>query len=257
MLIDTHSHLYADQFQEDLDAVIMRAKEVGVEEILLPNIDGDSVPQMHALVDRDAEFFKPMMGLHPCSVNANYQQSIEELLLNFENSKYTYIAVGEIGIDLYWDKTFVEQQKDAFRIQVAFAKDKGLPIVIHARDSFPELFEIVDELNDDKLRGIFHCFTGSEDDAKHIMEYGGFLMGIGGVVTFKNGGLDKVLPNVPLDYLVLETDAPYLAPVPFRGKRNESSYLVHILEKLTDIYAQPAAEIAARTTANAKKMFAL
>lgn len=257
MLIDTHSHLYAEQFQDDLDEVIERARKNNIEQILLPNIDQASVSQMHALVDQDPSFFKPMMGLHPCSVDKNYLKIIKELIGNFSNSKYSYIAVGEIGIDLYWDKTYLKEQQEAFRIQIEFAKANQLPIVIHARESFPEIFKIVDELNDDSLRGIFHCFTGTEEDAKRIMGYGGFLMGIGGVVTFKNGGLDKVLPNVPLQHLVLETDAPYLAPVPFRGKRNESSYLVHILDKLADIYGRSAAEIAACTTANAKKMFRL
>jgi TatD DNase family protein len=200
-----------------------------------------------------------MMGLHPCHVEAGWEGDLEKILHHLDNppSGSKFIAVGEIGLDLYWDKTQLEAQKEAFKIQCAWAKKRSLPIVIHVRDAWEELFSVMDEVNDDTLKGIFHCFTGGETEASRALEYGNFLLGIGGVCTYKNGGSDKVLPGVPLDSLVLETDSPYLAPVPFRGKRNESSYLVHIAQRVADIKDLSLEEVALTTTSNALKMFNL
>jgi TatD DNase family protein len=196
-----------------------------------------------------------MMGLHPCSVNASVEEELAICKQWLDQRKY--VAIGEIGIDLYWDKTFFAEQQYAFRTQIQWAKERSLPIVIHARDSFSELFEIVDELNDERLKGIFHCFTGDESQAKHILNYGGFLLGIGGVVTFKSSTLPQVLKHVPLEKLVLETDSPYLAPVPHRGKRNEPSYLTAMASKLSEIYERPIKDIAEITSSNALRMFGL
>ena len=194
-----------------------------------------------------------MMGLHPCSVQENYLEELKTVEKWLNERKFC--AIGEIGIDLYWDQTFLTQQQDAFRTQIKWAKERNLPFVIHCRDSFNEIFEIMDELNDEKMRGIFHCFTGNIEQAKHIINYGSFKIGIGGVVTFKNSGLDKVVEEIGLEHLVLETDSPYLAPVPFRGKRNESSYLLSIAEKVADIYQLRMEEVASITTQNSKAVF--
>ena len=255
MLIDTHTHLFVDAFDSDRNEVVKKAIESGVEKLLLPNIDVDTISAMNQLA---AEFPKscfPMMGLHPSSVKEDW----EDQLAVIERELFTkkYIAVGEIGMDLYWDKTFVEQQAEAFRRQVNWAKELKIPIAIHAREAFDEIFTILDELNDDNLTGVFHCFTGNVDQANHALSYGGFKLGIGGVLTYKKAGLDETLKSVPLDALILETDSPYLPPVPYRGKRNESSYIVHIAEKLTDVYNVPLKEIERVTTENAIELFQL
>lgn len=253
ILTDTHSHLYSDQFDNDFPEVLARCEEMGVKRIFLPNIDLESIPLMHKLQsDRPVMFF-PMMGLHPCSVEENFDEVLDEMEKMLREGNYC--AVGEIGIDLYWDKTTLAIQQAAFRRQVGWAKELGLPIVIHARDSFDELFELLDELNDDSLTGIFHCFTGTIEQANRVIAYGGFMLGIGGVVTFKNSGLDKVVAELPLDYLVLETDSPYLAPQPHRGKRNESSYLQLVAQKVADMHEISIEKIAEITTANSRKVF--
>lgn len=253
--IDTHAHLYSDQFAEDRDAMVQRAINAGVEYVLLPNIDESSIHGMHALVAAFPDNCFPMMGLHPCSITTDWEATLQhmETLLD----KGNYIAVGEIGIDLYWDKSLVNEQKEAFRTQLRWAKARKLPVVIHARDSFPEIFEVVDEENDENLTGIFHCFTGTLEDAQRILNYGGFLMGIGGVVTYKTSHLPEILPQIPLSAIVLETDAPYLPPVPFRGKRNESAYLIHTAEKVAEVYGIPLAELQEITTKNAIEVFKL
>ena len=255
MLIDTHAHLYAKEFDEDREAVLQEAINVGVKKILLPNIDESSIEGMHALCEQFPDVCFPMMGLHPCSVKANYEEQLATIKAAFQVNKH--IAIGEIGIDLYWDKSLVREQMLAFEAQIKWAKEVGLPIVIHARDSFDEIFEVVDGLNDERLTGIFHCFTGTEEQAHKILNYGGFKLGIGGVVTFKNSGLSEVLKNVPLTALVLETDAPYLAPVPKRGKRNESAYVSYIATHLTEVYNCSLATIAEQTTSNALSVFNL
>ena len=253
MFIDTHTHLFVEQFNEDREEVVQRAMDAGVEVMLLPNIDLESIPQMNALAAKYPNNCFPMMGLHPGSVNENWQETLKTIEKElFENK---YIAVGEIGIDLYWSREFEEAQKEVFRQQVLWAKELGKPIVIHAREAFDEIFEIIDELNDECLTGIFHCFTGTLEQANHVINYGGFKMGLGGVLTYKKSGLDKVIENVDLKHLVLETDSPYLPPTPYRGKRNESSYLLHIAEKLADVQSITLKQVAEVTTQNAKEIF--
>lgn len=253
MFIDTHTHLYSEQFNEDRTEMIQRAVAAGVERLFLPNIDLESIEGMHALENQFPGQCFAMMGLHPCSVDANWEQVLGEMEKHL-NARL-YVAIGEIGIDLYWDKTFVNEQKEAFRTQIRWAKERALPIVIHARDSFPEIYEVLDQENDERLTGIFHCFTGNLDDVAKIRSYGGFVFGIGGVVTYKKSDLPEVLAQIPLDEVVLETDAPYLPPVPYRGKRNESAYLVHTAEKVAEVYGVSLQEIRERTTANALRIF--
>lgn len=256
MLIDTHTHLYGEQFDEDRDEVVQECLENDIKKLLLPNIDSNYTERMLQLSNKYPEVCYPMMGIHPCSINS---ETIESELNHFDEmlEQHDFIAIGEIGIDLYWDKTTLDAQVKAFEYQIDKAKELNLPIVIHARDSFNEIFEVIDRKNDDRLRGIFHCFTGNEEQAQHIINYGGFLMGIGGVVTFKNSGLDKVIANFPMEHFVLETDSPYLTPTPYRGKRNKSSYLTLIGEKMADIYKCSLPEIAKTTTKNAIEMFKL
>jgi TatD DNase family protein len=253
-MIDTHSHMYSEQFNGDRPEALLRAKAEGVEFILLPNIDEASMDALHSLSDVEKSCL-PMMGLHPCSVN----DDLNKKLLLVENELFQgtrkYIAVGEIGIDLYWDRSHMEAQKEAFRIQISWAKKLGLPIVIHARDSMAEILEILDEEHSESLSGVFHCFSGNDTDARRILSYKSFMFGIGGVVTFKNSKLPHVLSGIPLNKILLETDAPYLAPVPFRGKRNESAYLSYVADKLSDIYECSIDIIKEKTTANAEKLF--
>ncbi|HEY6162122.1 MAG TPA: TatD family hydrolase [Bacteroidia bacterium] len=255
VFIDTHTHLYSEQFNSDRQAMIQRALDAGVDRLFLPNIDSGSIPSLFALCKQFPGHCFPMMGLHPCSVNNKYNDELK--VVEHWLEKMRFYAIGEIGIDLYWDKTFVNQQKDAFAHQIDLAKRYDLPIVIHTRNSFSETYEIVAGMNDRRLKGIFHCFTGTVDDAKRIIALGGFKMGIGGVLTFKNSGLDKVLEEVDLKYLVLETDSPYLAPVPYRGKRNESAYIPLIAEKLAMIKGTTVEEVARITTQNALEIFEL
>lgn len=255
MYIDTHAHLYSEQFAADRTEMIQRALDAGVDQLLLPNIDLGSIPGMYALEQQFPGVCHAMMGLHPCSVDGNFEAVLAEL--HRELDKRPFIAIGEIGIDLYWDKSFLEQQKKAFAIQIEWAKESGLPIVIHARDSFEEIFEVLDLHNDERLTGVFHCFTGTEREILRVRSYGGFLFGIGGVVTFKKSGLDETVKHLSLDEILLETDSPYLAPHPHRGKRNESSYIPLIADKLSDIFEVPVQEIGRRTSENAKKCFSL
>ena len=253
MFIDTHTHLFVDAFDEDRDQVVQRAIDSGVELCLLPNIDTKTIDAMDDLAAKYPQNCFAMMGLHPGSVGEDWEVQLEIIRKHLFSKPY--IAVGEIGMDLYWDKTHIEAQRKAFRIQVQWAKELKLPIVIHAREAFQEIYEILDEENDDELTGVFHCFTGTEKDAEKILSYGGFKIGLGGVLTYKNAKVDEALKNVSLDHLVLETDSPYLSPVPHRGKRNESAYLLHVAEKLADIYSVPLKEIEERTTKNAKELF--
>lgn len=252
--IDTHTHLYADQFKEDRDLMIERAIAAGVEQFYLPNIDESSIEPMLQLEQDYPNRCFPMMGLHPCSVNADYQKELKTV----ENwlNKRPFVAVGEIGIDLYWDKTFFEEQKTAFIQQAEWAKERQIPIVIHSRESTAILIDLLKELQDGNLRGIFHCFGGSVEEAKAIIDLD-FYLGIGGVLTFKKSGLDKTLESIELKYLVLETDSPYLAPSPFRGKRNESAYLLKVAEKLAEIKNISVAEIGAVTSENARAIFGM
>ncbi|TVZ55969.1 TatD DNase family protein [Lutibacter sp. Hel_I_33_5] len=254
MITDTHTHLYSEQFDEDREAMIQRAKDVGVSRFFIPAIDSSYTERMLAL---EAKFSKDvflMMGLHPTSVKENYK---EELALVKEwIDKRDFYAIGEIGIDLYWNKTFLKQQQEAFRTQIQWAKEKKLPIVIHCRDAFDEIFEVLETEKSDDLFGIFHCFTGTLEQAKKAISYN-MKLGIGGVATFKNGKIDKFLNEIDIKHIVLETDAPYLAPTPYRGKRNESSYITNVIDKLVDIYSLSFEEIADITTQNSKDIFSV
>lgn len=253
-LIDTHTHLYIGEFDADRAEVVKRAKEKGVKKLLLPNIDSLSIPGMHEMCSLFPGICLPMIGLHPGSVNKNFEKELE-IVYSWIN-KNKYVAIGESGIDLYWDKTFREQQLEAFRIQVEWAKQKGLPIVIHARESFSEIFSVLDRLADENMKGVFHSFTGNEDHVKVIMEYG-FYFGINGIVTYKNSDLIKTLEKIPPERVLLETDSPYLSPVPMRGKRNESSNLTYIAAEIAQVYHNSLEEVALVTTGNACKLFNL
>ena len=252
MITDTHTHLYSSQFDEDQSAMILRAKNAGVSRFFIPAIDSSYTKKMLQLEKDFPNDVFLMMGLHPTSVKENY---LEELALVKEwIDKRNFCAIGEIGMDLYWDKTFLVQQQEAFRTQIKWAKEKKLPINIHCRDAFNEIFEVLELEKGDDLRGIFHCFTGTLEQAKKAISYN-MKLGIGGVATFKNGKIDKFLNEIDLKHIVLETDAPYLAPTPFRGKRNESAYITNVVDKLVDIYGLSFKEIAEITTQNSKDVF--
>lgn len=251
-LIDTHTHLYVKQFDGDRQAMVQRALDAGVSKLFLPNIDRDSINSMLELEAAFPEHCFAMMGLHPSSVKANYK---EELAIVREwLDRRAFWAVGEMGIDLYWDKTFVKEQQDAFLIQCEWAKALQIPIVIHSRDAMDMTIDLVREVKDERLRGIFHCFTGTVEQAERIMDLE-FYLGIGGVLTYPKGGLDQVMAAISLDYVVLETDSPYLPPVPHRGKRNESAYILLIAEKLAAIKGMEVTKVAEITTANAEQIF--
>lgn len=253
-LTDTHAHIYAADFKTDQEAVIRKATEEGVTKILMPNIDHTSIEAMLETEAAHPETCLPMMGLHPCSVKKDFQQElyrVEDWL-----NKRKFIGIGETGIDLYWDKTFLAQQQEALQIQVEWAVKFRLPLILHTRDSFSETCEIIARNQQPDLTGIFHCFSGTAAEAAKAIDLN-FYLGIGGVATFKNGGLDKVLPDIPLDRIVLETDCPYLAPVPYRGKRNEPAYLKLIAEKVAQLKNVSLAELTEATTANARKLFGL
>ena len=252
-IIDTHTHLYLNQFKDDIDKVIQRSIDKGINKFIFPAIDSTHFDDMHDLKNKYPGSIYLMSGLHPVDVKENYKEELGFVVNSLKS--HSYVAIGEIGIDLYWDKTFLIEQQEAFRFQIRLAIKNDLPIVIHCREAFDEIFEILDRENCNKLRGVFHCFTGTLEQAKRAIDLG-FVLGIGGVVTFKNGGIDKFLNQIDLKHIVLETDSPYLAPVPFRGKRNESSYIVHVVEKLSEIYGLSKEEIAHNTTKNAEKVFA-
>ncbi len=254
VITDTHTHLYSEAFDEDRDKMIQTAIKVGVERFFIPAIDSSYTQAMLALEANYPKNIHLMMGLHPTSVKENYKGElahVENLL-----SERNFCAVGEIGIDLYWDKTFLKQQQDAFVHQIRLAKKHQLPIVIHCRESFDEIFEILEQEKGEDLYGIFHCFTGTLEQAHKAISYN-MKLGIGGVVTFKNGKIDTFLKEVDLEHIVLETDSPYLAPVPYRGKRNESSYIIKVLEKLAMVYDKAPEEIASITTNNSKSVFGI
>ena len=253
-LIDTHTHLFSSQFDEDRNAVVQKAIDNGVSKMLLPNISSETIEAMHQLCQDFPKHCYPMMGLHPCDVKDDYLKELEIVKAQLDKGKY--IAVGEIGIDLYWDKSTLDIQKKAFRQQLIWAKEYDLPVAIHIRESFDEIFEVIEEVNDEKLRGVFHCFTGTKEQGLRAIDMG-FMLGIGGVVTFKNSGLDQTLSGLPLAQLILETDSPYLAPTPHRGQRNESAFIPLMAQKLADIYEMDIEEVARITTQNAKTLFKL
>ncbi|MCG1037536.1 TatD family hydrolase [Polaribacter sargassicola] len=254
MITDTHTHLYSEQFNEDRTAMVQRAKDAGISRFFIPAIDSTYTEKMFALEKEFPNDVFLMMGLHPTSVKENYLEELAKVKALIDQRKF--YAIGEIGMDLYWDKSFLTQQQEAFKTQIQWAKEKKMPINIHCRDAFNEVFEVLESEKSDDLRGIFHCFTGTLDQAKQAISYN-MKLGIGGVATFKNGKIDKFLNEIDLKHIVLETDAPYLAPTPYRGKRNESAYLTNVVDKLVDIYGISYQEIAEITTQNSKDVFGI
>ncbi|MFH0288765.1 TatD family hydrolase [Vibrio owensii] len=253
-MIDTHAHIYASEFDNDRDEVVKRALEQGIDRILLPNIDLESIEPMLKTETAYPEVCRSMMGLHPCYVDGNVEQTLEIIRGWFE--KHNFIAVGEIGIDLYWDKTFRAEQEMAFVTQLNWAKEMNLPVVIHTRDSIEETLTLLRQEQDGSLRGVFHCFGGSVEEAQAINELG-FHLGLGGVSTFKNGGMDKVIPHLDMNWVILETDCPYLAPVPHRGKRNEPAYTSLVAARVAELRGESLEVIDALTTKNAEALFNL
>lgn len=252
MYIDSHSHLYLDAFAEDRDQVMQRALEAGLERLYLPNIDASSIGALYALVDQYPEHCFPMMGLHPTSVKSNYPEELAKVEGHLEDPGIC--AIGECGIDLYWDRTFLKEQVHAFKTQIAWAKAMNLALVIHARDSFQEIFQVMDEVGTAGLRGVFHSFTGGNEELEKALSYG-FMIGINGIVTFKNSGLGEVVKSIPHHALLLETDAPFLAPHPHRGKRNEPTYLPLVASKVGEIFNLTAQEVGDLTKWNALELF--
>ena len=254
-MIDTHSHIFSEEFKEDLSEVIARAKEIGVEKIFMPNIDDTSVEDMLNVCQAYPDYCFPMIGFHPTSVegpDAIYK--VREMKKHLVEG-HPYIAVGEVGLDLYWDKTWLKEQQQILEEQIQWALEWKLPLVIHCREAFPELFQVLEPYKHTELTGVFHSFTGTVDEARELMDYSRFMIGINGVVTFKKSTLPEVLQEVPLTKLVLETDSPYLAPVPFRGKRNETSYVKRVAVKLAELYGMEIGEVERQTTENALKVF--
>jgi TatD DNase family protein len=254
MITDTHTHLYSEQFDQDRNEMIQRAKDAGVSRFFIPAIDSSYTISMLELESNFKDDVFLMMGLHPTSVKENYKEELAHVREWID--KRSFYAIGEIGIDLYWDKSFLAQQQEAFRTQIQWAKEKKLPIIIHCRDAFDEIFEVLETEKSDDLFGIFHCFTGTLEQAEKAISYN-MKLGIGGVVTFKNGKIDKFLNKIDIKHIVLETDSPYLAPTPFRGKRNESSYITQVVEKLAAIYGLTFEEITEITTQNSKDIFGI
>ena len=254
-LIDTHAHLFWDKFDDDLDEVIQRAKDNRITKMYNPNVDSSTIDKMLQVCEKYPENVFPLMGLHPGSVREGFEKELEIIENHLRNGKF--YGVGEIGIDLYWDenKKFLDQQIEAFTYQIRLAKELKLPIVIHVRKSFNEIFNVIDKENDDDLFGIFHCFSGNITQATKIIEYGGFKMGLGGVLTYKNSKLPKIVSKIDLEHFVLETDSPFLPPEPFRGKRNESSYVLNIAKKLAEVKNIDIEEVATITTRNALQIF--
>ncbi len=250
--IDTHAHIYLPEFDADRDAMVLRAQHAGVEKILMPNIDEHSVEQMMRVAQQFNGTCFAMAGLHPCSVKSSVQQQLYEIESWLKRSGF--IAIGEVGTDRYWDTTYWNQQIEAFTVQAGWAARLNLPLVIHCRQSLDETLDLVEKLQDGRLTGVFHCFTGSVKQAERAIKLG-FFLGIGGVVTFKNSGLDRVLPHIPPERIILETDSPYLAPVPHRGKRNEPAYLTLVSERLASLYSMEVETLRSMTTQNALKLF--
>lgn len=253
-LIDTHAHIYLKQFDDDLSDMFDRCERSGVSKVLMPNIDSSTVDRLLKVESEFPQYSIAMMGLHPCSVKENYREELSTVNHWFEQR--SFIAVGEIGTDLYWDRTFKKEQIEALEAQIELAISQDRPIVLHCRNSLDLTIDIVEQYKDKGLKGVFHCFTGDKTQAGRIMDMN-FYLGIGGIVTFKNGGLDKIVPYLPLDKCLLETDSPYLAPVPYRGKRNESSYIPHIAQKIARLKQKEIKEIADVTTQNAIDLFGI
>ncbi|MDP3915300.1 MAG: TatD family hydrolase [Bacteroidota bacterium] len=254
MLIDTHSHIYSTDFIHDRDEIIQRAYSNDVRKIILPNIDSSSVKNLLDMVDNYPHICIPLMGLHPTSVNHDYQEELQ--VVEYWLKKRKFYGIGEIGIDLYWETSFLEEQTHAFRFQLNLAREYQLPVVIHVRDSFEQVYNVLLEEKDKNLTGVFHSFSGTIEQAQLVIDLG-FKIGVNGIITFKKSGLDEIISKIDPSNLLLETDSPYLTPVPFRGKRNESSYLVHIAQKIADLHQLTVGEIAKITTENARKLFGI
>lgn len=254
-MIDTHSHIYLPEFDDDREEIVRKARSVGVEKVLMPNIDNQSIRSLIETEEAFPGFCYAMMGLHPTSVKGDYTEQLANI--EYWLGQRDFLAIGEIGIDLYWDQTWEREQREVFRTQLNWAKEKGKPVVIHVRDAFDAVFQEMDKVHDNRLKGVFHSFSGNESQARRALEYGGFYLGINGIVTFKNSNLDKVLAKSGPENLMVETDAPYLAPVPYRGKRNQPAYLPYILEKMANIFGVSEKEMDQRTTQNAIQLFGL
>lgn len=252
-VIDTHSHLFVEDFDTDRAEVMLRAREVGITHILMPNIDVASVAPMLRVCEEYPGFCFPMIGLHPTEVDTCYLDALKSLKTLLD--AHPFIAIGEVGLDLYWDKTYKKEQLSALDEQIAWALEYDLPLVIHSREAFPELYSLFSHYKDSPIRGIFHSFTGTADEAHALLEFPGFMLGINGVVTFKKSTLPEALREVPLSRIVVETDSPYLAPTPYRGKRNESAYVIRVIEKLSEIYAISMQDIAEQTYQNSLSIF--
>ena len=255
-LIDTHSHLFLEEFSEDLPQVIERARSAGITHIFMPNIDSTTIDSMLSVCNTYNDYCFPMIGLHPTSVNADYEKELE-IVARELRSFNKYIAIGEVGMDLYWDKTFLKEQQIVLDKQVNWALEYDLPVVIHCRDAFGYIYNVLEPYKNTSLKGVFHSFTGTDDEAARILEFSGFLIGINGVVTFKKSRLPEVLTKIPLEKIVLETDSPYLTPVPNRGKRNESAYVKDTLMKVSDIYRMSPEAVGRVTSENALKVFGM
>ena len=253
-LIDSHTHLYVSQFDDDREEVLARAIKEGIDTFLIPAIDASYYERMRSLQEMAPKKIHLMAGLHPTHVKENHQEELAVVKAELES--HTYCAVGEIGIDLYWDTRYLKEQQEAFALQIQWAIERDLPIVIHCREAFDEVFEVLERFRSENIKGIFHCFTGTKKQALEAIDHN-LLLGIGGVVTFKNGKIDQFLSEIPLPNIVLETDSPYLAPVPYRGKRNESSYLSLVLAKVATVYGCSKSEVALQTTENIHRIFSL
>lgn len=256
-LIDTHCHVYTEEFSTDLPDVIDRARQAGLERLLLPNINPDTLKDVLHLCDMYPDLCLPMIGLHPEDLAQDYHAQLDGLKKVLDSDSHRFIGIGEIGLDLYWDNTRLADQIDAFSTQIEWALEYDLPVVIHSRSSFDELYSVMDRYRDKALRGIFHCFSGDAGQAAALMEFEGFMFGIGGVLTYKKSGLKDVVPNIPLERIVLETDCPYLSPVPHRGQRNEPSFIAHTAQYLAQILSLSEDEIARMTSQNARRLFRL
>ena len=255
-LIDTHSHLFLEEFSEDLPQVIERARSAGITHIFMPNIDSTTIDSMLSVCNTYNDYCFPMIGLHPTSVNADYEKELEIVARELKSFN-KYIAIGEVGMDLYWDKTFLKEQQIVLDKQINWALEYDLPVVIHCRDAFGYIYNVLEPYKNTSLKGVFHSFTGTDDEAARILEFSGFLIGINGVVTFKKSRLPEVLTKIPLEKIVLETDSPYLTPVPNRGKRNESAYVKDTLMKISEIYRMSPETVGSVTSENALKVFGM
>jgi len=252
MFVDSHSHIYSEEFSTDRADVISRAVKAGISKIVLPNIDSSTIKPMLDLADSNPQLFIPLLGLHPTSVKEDFRKELQIMEYWFE--KREFAGIGEIGIDLYWDKTFINEQIEAFKIQISWAKKRRIPIVIHVRESFQEVFEVLQQEKEESLKGVFHSFTGNAEQAEQVIDLG-FKIGIGGIVTFKNSGLDMIVQQIDLRHILIETDSPWLAPVPHRGRRNESAFITAVASKIAMLHETSIEEVGRITTQNAQQLF--